>query len=99
MDKRINSTIMINEDYIALGAFFLSLILALSAFIYWLINASYKINKFIFELQNSIEEIKEHSKRYDNVVIALSKKVDCLRSIMVIEYPQYFKKQNDKTNN
>lgn len=90
---------MINNDYIALGAFLLSLVLALSAFIYWLVNASYKINKFIFELQNSIEEIKEHSKRYDNLVAVLSKKVDHLRNIMAIEYPQYFKKQNDKTNN
>lgn len=90
---------MINNDYIALGAFLLSLTLALSAFIYWVVNASYKINKFIFELQDSIEEIKEHSKRYDNLVAALSKKVDYLRNIMAIEYPKYFKKQNDKTNN
>jgi cell division protein FtsL len=84
---------MINEDYIALGAFLLSLILALSAFIYWLISVSYKVNKFIFEVEDSIKEIKEHSKRYDNLVAALSKKVDHLRNIIAIEYPQHFKKQ------
>jgi hypothetical protein len=86
-------------DYIALGAFLLSLILALGAFIYWLINVSYKINKFIFDLKGNIDEIKEHSKRYDVLVQNLNRKVDYLKHILVLEFPQYFRKQKDETDN
>lgn len=90
---------MLNHgDFIALGAFILSLILALCAFIYWLINVSYKINKFIFDLKGNVDEIKEHSKRYDIFVQNLNRKVDYIRHILTLEFPQYFRKQNDETD-
>ncbi len=97
---------MPEKDAIALGAFILSLILALSAFIYWLVNVSYKINRFIFDLENKVDEIKEHSKQYDNyfrdlkhLIAILNRRLDYLKHIITLEYPQYFKKKNDETNN
>lgn len=89
---------MSRGDYIALGAFILSLILALCAFVFWLINITYKINKFIFDLKTDIDENTAHARQYDNFVYSLNKKVDYLKYILILEFPQYFKK-NDETDN
>lgn len=85
---------MSRGDYIALGAFILSLILALCAFVFWLINITYKINKFIFDLTSNIDENTAHARRYDKLVCSLNKKLDHLKHIMVLEFPQYFKKND-----
>lgn len=91
---------MSEKDLIALGAFILSLILALSAFIYWLINVSFKVNRFIFELKSSVDEMKEHSKQYDDyfrdlkqIITILNRKLNYLEQIITVEFPQYFKKK------
>lgn len=89
---------MSRADYIALGTFMLSLILALCAFVYWLVNISYKINKFIFDLKTNIDENTAHARRYDSFVYSLNKKVDHLRHIIVLEFPQYFKKKDEANN-
>lgn len=89
---------MSRGDYIALGAFILSLILALCAFVFWLINITYKINRFIFDLKTNIDENTAHARRYDSFVYLLNKKVEHLRHIIVLEFPQYFKK-NDEADN
>ena len=89
---------MSRGDYIALGAFILSLILALCAFVFWLINITYKINRFIFDLISNIDENTAHARRYENLVYSLNKKVDYLKHIIILEFPQYFKK-NDEADN
>ena len=86
------------SDTVALSALLLAIVSALCAFLYWLIQISYKINMFIFELRTDVTEIK--ATMYDNqaMVGGLSRKLKYITYILKTEYPHYFKREEDNTN-
>lgn len=94
---------MNTQDTIALSALFVALISALAAFIYWLMSLSYKVTKFIFELNGHVNELlrdmaeikhisHSNQRELDGMVIRLN----YLTKIMSKEFPEYFKRNEDK---
>jgi uncharacterized membrane protein len=83
-------------DLIALGALMIALLSALGAFIYWLLSISYKVSKFIFDLKGDVTEIKQNMYDHKAFVSNLNRKVKYITYIVKQEFPQYFKREEDK---
>jgi cell division protein FtsL len=87
---------MVVSDYIALSALLMGIISALSAFIYWLVSMSYKISRFIYDLRSDVSDIKHTVHEYEKNLQDLSRQVKYLNHIAKKEFPQYFKREEDR---
>lgn len=84
------------QEIIALCAFVLAMVSALGAFLYTLTTTSYKITRFIFELRKDVTDIKQSLYDSQGLIHALKRQVKYLNHIITIEFPQYFKRDEDK---
>jgi hypothetical protein len=94
---------MSTTDTIALGALMIGLISGLFAFIYWLTSISYKVTKFIFELNARVTELLKDMEYLKHTTNSNQRELDGIISevgyhhhILLKEYPEYFKRNSDQ---
>jgi hypothetical protein len=90
-------------DTIALGALIVGLISGLFAFIYWLTSISYKVTKFIFELNSRVTELLKDMEYLKHTTSSNQRELDGIvdqvsyfHHILITEFPDYFKRDRDR---